>query len=305
MNDMELDKILTQGKREAGRFFKPAAARLNADNIARERHMPQFPRARLKAAFAAVCVLAAAGACACLVFGTGAGSKALYTDGSLSEQTVSIGENKEYRLNTVPVSMPGGRDSGLMTVLWEARKSGGERLAYYSLFEQSDVAYPAMTIAFPGSEYDMLLISSGDSGEGSLGYRVVGFDGETLHDWWAQDGVPEGKVTLEGGVAVERCKANYASAVRVTYIVPVQIKGIGAIVLPIDSLSVSIGERILLIGFGPENVSVSEQSGLLSKEQQEQNGTPGVLLKALGAGSETLRIGPQGSAQTLSVDIEE
>ncbi len=301
MSDMNLEKILSQGRTEAARFFgRPAAALSGERTIARGRHIALRPRIRLKAALGAACVFAAAVICTCLV--TTSAGKTQQAAAGTAEQTVAISEDKEYRVDSIPVGNPNGRDSGLMMVLWE--NSGDKRMAYYSLFKQSDVAFPAMTIAFPGSDYDMLLISSGDSGKGSIGYRVVGFDGGALHDWWAQDHVPRGSVTLEGGIAVER-RASAGEAAqdgRVTYIVPVQIKSYGGVVLPIDVLHIRIGEHILLVG--GDSLEVSGGNALLSEERQ-QNGVAGVLFKALGAGSETLRVGPQGTAQTLSVNIAE
>jgi hypothetical protein len=304
VNDAELDRKLKTGREEARRFFDGQVdVRKNEEAIiGRERRLSARPRAWVRTCLAGAGVVAAAAVCAALILGSqSAGQTAQPTASALAEQTVYLSEDKAYRMNYIPVEMPddGG---GLMTVLWEMG-GGDERMAYYSLFETGDTLYPALTIPFPGSDYDMLLIASGDSEMDSLGYRLIGYSGDALKTWWSQDSVPGGLVTLNDGVAVEQ-RADGSEAT-VTYIVPIQSPVPGAIALPVDTLRMSVGERLLLIGGGEETLDAASQSGLLGAEAQEENGVPAVLLKALRAGKDVVNVGPKENAKTLSVDIGE
>lgn len=302
MNDAELDRKLKTGKDQARRFFDGRfGAGLSADAVlGRGSRLSVRSRAWSRACLAGVCVAAAAVVCAVFALASGKHGAVVAppANTALPEQTVCLSDDKEYRMNTIPVDMPddGG---GLMTVLRETDSDA--RIAYYSLFETGDTVYPALILAFPESETDMLLISAGDSARRSLGYRLIGFQGEILTTWWAQDGVPSGLLSMADGVAVEyRDDGNEAF---VTYIVPVQISSPGSLTLPVQTLRMAVGERILLIG--AEGAQAASESGLLAAEEQPQaSGIPAVMLRALRAGRDTVSVGSRGNARTLSVDIE-
>jgi hypothetical protein len=115
VNEAELDRKLKQGKEEAGHFFA-AAAVLRENRAAASRVSRLRPRTRLRMAgafaLAALIVAAALFAVGALRSGTG------YTaDGSAKDQTVCLGEDRQYRVSSIPVNMPD--DAGLITVLWE------------------------------------------------------------------------------------------------------------------------------------------------------------------------------------------
>lgn len=308
MNDAELDRKLKTASGQARRFFD---GWLNAPErapavISRQRRQYFRPHARMRACAAGLCIVAAAAVCAVLILSPGTHGTTVTdrpADAATTAQTVYLSEEKAYRVNTVPVDMPDD-GAGLITVLWEMRSGGKGDMAYYSLFEACDTAYPAMTIPFSGTDYDMLLIASGDSQHDSLGYRLIGCSGDALSTWWSQDGVPGGLVTISDGVAVERRGTGDETAV--TYIVPIQMLSPGYIVLPVESLRMSVGERILLVGAGGDGISATTQSGLLAAEEQPQeSGVPAVLMRALSAGKAVVSVGPKEEARTLTVEIGE
>ena len=303
MNDAELDGKLKKGAGQARRFFNGRFdVHESADTvIGRSGRLSLRARAWRKTCLAGACVMAAAAVCAAVVFaldGRGTGAVPQQTD-ALSEQTVCLSDDKEYRMNYIPVDMQSD-GGGLMTVLRET--GGGDApVAYYSLFEACDTVYPALILPFPESDYDMLLIASGDSRLHNLGYRLVGYSDDMLTTWWTEDGVPDGLLSVYDGVAVEHRTTGNATCV--TYIVPVQTAGPGRIALPVETLSMAVGERILLIGAG--NVDASSESGLLAAEEQEESGVAAVLLKALWPGKDVVSVGSKEDARTISVDIGE
>ncbi len=303
MNDAELDKLLKQGKEEAGGFFEGRFDARACETVALSRARRfRRPRTWLTGA----CAVAAAAVCAAVVLTAGGRpaqqSQASATAAPIAEQTVYLSDDAAYRMSYIPVDMP-DKDTGMMTVLYEMGGDTSE-MAYYSLFETCDTAYPALTIVFPGSDYDMLLIASGDSAAGSLGYRLVGYRDDALSTWYSQDKVPHGHVTMTNGVAVERRTQDEGETV--TYIVPVQLSAPGSIALPVDALHLFVGERILLIGANAAHVAAADGGNLLDAEEQpQQSGLSAVLLKAVRAGKGVVSVGQQENIRTIDVDIEE
>lgn len=297
MNDAELDRTLKQGREQARRFFD------GRNEVCREAispHVRRSSRAWWKTCLAGAGMMAVAAVCAVAVMALCGPLKetSQHTNAGFNEQTVYLNEDKAYRMNTVPVNMS-DKDTGLITVLWEM--GDDEQMAYYSLFEACDIAYPALTIPFPEANYDMLLIASGDSKAGELGYRLIGYGGDALTTLWSQDRLPGGLVTLDNGVAVER--RTTGDDATVTYIVPIQMTTLGCVALPVDTLHMCVGERILLVG--AEGVNTTTRNGLLNTEEQQDSGVPAVLLKALRAGTDVVSVGSAERAQTLYVDIAE
>ena len=301
---MGLDNKLKIGRQQARHFFDGQFdIRKNKEAIISRERRHLKPRAWWKTCLAGAGVVAAAAVCAVIIMAAGNTPEqtAQQTDAGLAEQTVYLNEDMAYRMNAIPVDMPDA-DAGLITVLWEM---GGadEPMAYYSLFEACDTIYPALTIPFPESDYDMLLIASGDSEQGSLGYRLIGYSGNALTTWWSEDRVPGGRVTLSDGVAVERRTQGSGDDIAVTYIVPIQSTAPGSIALPVDTLRMCVGEQILLIG--AHGADTTTRSGLLGAQEHEVHGVSAVLLQALRAGTDVVSVGPVEDASTLSVDIGE
>ena len=298
MNDAELDKKLKTGRDEAEHFFAAAAMLRGRRPVAACRPVVR-PHARLRA-FGAFALAALVVAAALFAMGALRSDWADTADTDANAQMVYLGADKQYRVSSIPVNMPD--DAGLMMVLWEMHE-GSDEMAYYSLFETCDVAYPAQTLSYPGSGHAILLLASADSEAGSLGYRLVGYSGDALTDWWVEDDVQDGSVTLQGGVVVERRLQPSGKVQTVTYIVPVQVSSPGAVELPVDTLHMNVGERILLIGTG--EMELITDSGLLkAQEQPTGTGMSAVLMRATSSGSDVLHLGEDEDAQTLSVEIE-
>ena len=208
MNERELDRMLAQGRKEAGGFFngfKPAPKQLAAGAAGRGRRAWR-PRAMRRVAAAAAC-MAAAIACTLFLLSPPAGRTlpgALAQADSAPAQTVALGDDKEYRMNYIPTGAQDGAVPGIMTVLWELSGDGNQQVAYSSVFEYCDTVYPAMIIPFSGADYDMLLIASGDSAHGSIGYRLVGYRADAIQTWWSRDDLLGGAISVQDGVAVEK-----------------------------------------------------------------------------------------------------
>jgi len=88
----------------------------------------------------------------------------------------------------------------------------------------------------------------------------------------------------------------------VTYIVPVQIAA-GALALPVNSLRLGVGEQLLLIGSGADEVMAQSQNGLMSRLDSERYGGSAVMFMAVGAGEDVLRVGGEQSENRLAVSI--
>ncbi len=302
MNDAELDKKLKTGRGQARTFFGGKFDIRKSKGAIGWRDRSRFRRIGWKPCLAGAVMVVTAAVCAVMILNTSYPSKTpAYSSADFGEQTIYLNEDKAYHMNAVPVNMPDDH-TGLMTMLWEIQ-GGDEQMAYYSLFEACDTVYPALTIPFPESEYDMVLIASGDSKQNSLGYRLVGYNGDSLTTWWSEDRVPEGSVTLSNGVVVKRHTRENEDRETVTYIIPVQNVSSGRIVMPVGNLHICVGENILLIG--ADGVDATIQSGLLDAEKHEASGVSAVLLKALGTGRDMVSVGTDEDAKTLSVDIGE
>jgi hypothetical protein len=89
----------------------------------------------------------------------------------------------------------------------------------------------------------------------------------------------------------------------VTYIVPVQTSQPGQTELPVESLHMNVGERLLLVG--TTGLNFTTESGKLKKQEQPaKTGLTAVLMRATEAGSDVLHVGADDTDRTLSVDIE-
>lgn len=308
MNERELDRLLIQGKKEAGDFFssfKPAHTQLAAEAVGKSRRTWRLQAARRMAA-AAVCVAAAVLAFVLLTWPPHDGRMqpgALAQADGAPAQTVALGADKEYRMNHIPTTVQDGAVPGIMTVLWELSGNGSQQMAYSSVFEYCDTVYPAMIIPFSGADYDMLLIASGDSAQGSIGYRLVGYRANTIQTWWSRDGLPGGDISVQDGVAVEKAADNMQrSGARVTYIVPIQTAP-GALALPVSRLKLGVGEQLLLIGSSADDVDAESLGGLMNRLDSEPYGGSAAMFTAVDAGEDVLRIGGEQGGSSLAVSI--
>lgn len=319
MNERELDSLLTQGKKEAGDFFSsfmPAPTQLAAEAVSKNRRSWR-PQAVRRMALAAACV-AAVLAFALLAWllphaeyaRPGAQPSALAQADdtpvdNVPTETVALGEDKEFRMNYIPTTVRDGMVPGIMTVLWEISGNGSQQMAYSSVFEYCDTVYPAMIIPFSGADYDMLLIASGDSAHGRIGYRLVGYRTNAIQTWWSRDGLPGGDISVQDGVAVEKAADDsQQSGLRVTYIVPIQTTS-GALVLPVSRLRLGVGERLLLIGSSTDDVDAESLGGLMSREDSEPYGEAAEMFTAVGTGEDVLQISDGHAGNSLTVSIVE
>ena len=318
MNERELDRLLTQGKKEAGDFFSsfmPVHTQLAAEAVSKSRRTWR-PRAVRRLALAAACV-AAVLALALLAWPphpeyTQPGDKPsalVQADDAPADnvpaETVALGEGKEFRMNYIPTTGRDGAVPGIMTVLWELSGNGSQQMAYSSVFEYCDTVYPAMIIPFSDANYDMLLIASGDSAHGRIGYRLVGYQANAIQTWWSRDGLPGGDISVQDGVAVEKAADDtQQSGLRVTYIVPIQNTS-GALVLPVSRLRLGLGERLLLIGSSADDVDAESIGGLMSRVDSEPYGEAAAMFTAVNTGEDMLQISDGQAGNSLTVSIAE
>ena len=317
MNERELDRLMTQGKKEAGDFFSsfmPMHTQLAAEAVSKSRRTWR-PRAVRRMALVAACV-ASVLAFALLAWPphaeyaqTGAQPSAFVQADdapvdSVPAETVALGEDKEFRMNHIPTTVQDGEIRGIMTVLWELSGNGSQQMAYSSVFEYCDTVYPAMIIPFSGAHYDMLLIASGDSAHGRIGYRLVGYRANAIQTWWSRDGLPDGDISVQDGVAVEKAADDtQQSGSHVTYIVPIQNTS-GALVLPVDRLRLGVGERLLLIGSSADDVDAESTGGLMNRVDSEPYGQA-AMFTAVNTGEDVLHISGGLGDNSLTVSIVE
>ena len=106
MNDAELDGKLKKGAGQARRFFDGRLTYMEVRTPLSDgaEGCPCGPARGGKPALRGACVMAAAAVCAAVVFaldGRGTGAVPQQTD-ALSEQTVCLSDDKEYRMNYIP-----------------------------------------------------------------------------------------------------------------------------------------------------------------------------------------------------------
>jgi hypothetical protein len=104
-------------------------------------------------------------------------------------------------------------------------------------------------------------------------------------------------------VAVEKAADNtQRSGARVTYIVPIQTTP-GALALPVSRLKLGVGEQLLLVGSGADDVDAESLGGLMNRMDSEPYGEAAAMFTAVNAGEDVLRIGSEQAGNTLEVSI--
>ncbi len=305
MNDNELDRLLAIGKTESKRFFTGLQTwhRRMADEAA----APKPRRGlRMRTVLLAAGVLAAAAA----VLVLNISPATLRPQEKLSHQTVALDDSsREYEISFVPVDTPRQADPGFMMMLWQIEGNGSSQMVYSGLFTECDKLYPVATMNLPGTSRSMLLVASGDSERDYLHYRLLSLEDDLAFIWRSQDYVPSGTVEVRDGVLVEQRSRqsgldNTLPERVVTYIVPYGASPTGGIVLPVDTLHLHVGERILLTGGGNgELPAVKSVGGLLSALEAD---SPLPVFQASDLGNDTISVtNTKGETAQLNVQIEE
>lgn len=296
MDNMDLEKILQKGKTESDAFFSridhaqarnALKQRISHNTIRKEK--PVWPRA-LKFGFSAAIVLLIAAVSLAVILETSQGSKSLESV-ALSSQPVSLDDGGNYFLNYFPVTPPGRSEPGIMSVLWQLNNKSSD-IAYSTLFEKCDEAYPASDVVFPDKNRKLVLIYSGDNDEHFIDYRLIGYSGGSVNVWWSQDFVNGGTLDVKNGVVVER-REDGLSPAEVSYIVPYDVKSNGELLLPVESLQIRVGEMVMLVGSGLKTLEVSSENGLFEQTEQTGDiygGTEALAYRAKQAGSDVLRL---------------
>jgi hypothetical protein len=271
MDDGDLEKRLINGKIESDCFFSQTDYRMLRDSVLARTVLRHAGKARplwpfaLKAVFVAASLLIMV-VVITLVIGAPDSSDSNQAK-ALSEQKLLLDGGKGALLSYFPVETPDDSKSSLMSVIWDLNSRRSEML-YSTVFKECNETYPASSITFPDNGPMLVLIFSGSSQDGFIDYRIIGYDNDSIVEWWSQDFVPDGKLKVKDGLVIEERNKFYGSGqcdAAVTYIIPYDIQITGGIVLSVQDLQLKIGEQILLIGVSPRPLSVTSESGLIKK----------------------------------------
>lgn len=177
------------------------------------------------------------------------------------QQSVTLSDSKSTHLvDFFPLQRPSLKDPCLLAVMWEVNPDGNYRMVYSSLLEDSDKPYLVSTIDFPGADNRLVLISSNDSEQKYLHYRLIGYGNDTIKTFWAQDYVPHGQLRIKDGLLIEERSLNSAVKNPVgnikasktetvnTYIVPYEVGDSGELHLPTDHIQLKVDDQLLFIG---------------------------------------------------------
>jgi hypothetical protein len=327
MNDRELEELLNKGKKESEGFFShmdvSSARKVVLRNVAlpsgekqkffrqKVRKAKAVPVAAKLCALAACLVLVAVGILG--IINTNAHVKNT-ADIPITQQSVTLDDaGKNYLVSFFPVNQPNFQEPSLMSVLWKMENSGVSHMVYSSLFEMCDESYPVSIIGFPGTTGKMLLLSSGDSQNKYLHYRLVGLVDGDATTLWSQDYVPDGRLGIQDGVVVEQREpvpvkdAGKMPRPQISYIIPYKADAWGKLYLPVESLQLYIGDQILLVGEDAgKSLKTSTQKDLLKKveaKDKDAKETGMQVYEAAEAGADTLALSRAGSDRYLSVNI--
>lgn len=313
MNGNDLEKKLIKGRNESGLFFSKTDMRslrnrthARTEQRSSKKTRPLLPFA-VKAALVAASLLIVAGVFSALAFGT-SGINGGSRSEALSQQEVYLGKEKGALLSYFSVKAPNDTKPSLMSVLWDQGSSDTETL-YSTVFKECNVTYPASSITFPDNGRSLVLIFTGSSQEGFIDYRLIGYDNDSITEWWSQDFVPSGKLSVKDGVVMEERKEpfdSYQYDFAVTYIIPYVIQTPGSIVLPVQDLQLRLGQQILFVGGSSDPLTASSQNGLIEKVQREDNQARQTVLgyKATGKGSDVLLLsGENITGSSLNLNI--
>jgi hypothetical protein len=311
MKKEDIENLLAEGRDESSCFFSRVdykTAReevfLRAARKSAKKPKPVWPFA-LKALLAAASVLIAAGVFAVLVF-SASGSDNASAAKPLSQQELHLDRGKGALLSYFPVETPNENRSGLMSVLWDTSSVRSDIL-YSTVFKECNVTYPASSLEFPDTGRSLALIFSGSSIGGFIDYRIIGYDNDSIIEWWYRDYVTGGRLSVKDGVVREEKGAPDDGRFEpyVTYIIPYDIQVSGDIVLPVRELELKTGEQILLVGVSAHPITVSSQSGLIKKVEPE-GGQSISEYQATAKGSDVLLLkGENITGSSLNINITE
>ncbi len=280
MNDNELDDKLKQGKKQAGGFF--ALSRMDglrkslihgltrpSKNKSRKRKPPGLLLASI-AACATVFV------CIAMFNWPFAGQNLDFRDNppasaaarelepvksgdAVLEQSLPLGSG-EHSVSFHELTSPRTDEPSLLSVLWEDRDGAFEMMGS-DVFEKSDTPYPASIIAYPGNTMSkLILLSSGSSSDSYIHYRLIEYRTGSLKTLWAQDYVPHGKLGVLDGVVIEQ-RSQDSNGLAVSYIIPYIVES-GCVNLPVETLSVYVGDTILFIGEDSSPLNANPLNGI-------------------------------------------
>jgi len=171
----------------------------------------------------------------------------------ITQQAITLDDNKPKQLiNFFSINNPDLNGQSLMAVLWGVNPDGNYKAIYSSLFEDSDLPHPVSILNFPGTQNRLAIISSGDSLEKFLHYRLIGYRDHAINIFIEENYVPHGKLSIKEGMLVEQRTAGDMShssgGMVVTYIIPYMVDTTGELILSTDHVQLNVGEQLLLIG---------------------------------------------------------
>lgn len=205
-------------------------------------------------------------------------------------QTVTLDERRPSQLvNFVPVTNPAHTGQCLLAVLWGLNPQGQYQVIYSSMFNDSVLPHPVSTLDFPGTPYRMALLSSEDSEQKYLHYRLIGYADQNINTIFAADYVPGGKLDLEEGKMVEEREDG-----SVTHIIPYQIDDKGDLILSADKIQLQLGEKLLLIGFDLSNQInfIAREEAIRKIDEENEADKPKARFAASNVGEDYIRLTP-------------
>jgi len=284
MDDRELEKILKAAKEECNSFFsgwkfepyrKIVHLRTSKEGACTQKESRKTFRWTVLGKTAGVVAFV----CLLVLFSFALGARLFDTQDPVSDyatsvnrQVVNFSSNEPaYLLEFYRLQKPNYSSEDLMAVVWKLTGHGNYKMMYSSLLESSDEPYPASEIDFPGGDNRLIIISSGNSSNQYMHYRLLGYSNGSIKALWSQDFVRDGHLGIKKGTLIEQRKTEGAFS-RITYIIPYYIDESGEPLLPLSSVQMKVGEQLVLVSNDDEkHAEVVSEKNLVKKA--EESGT--------------------------------
>jgi hypothetical protein len=236
----------------------------------------------------------------------------------VSQQKISLNNIKEQWLHFFKINKPGKVQDNLLAVIWETGGNGEYEMAYSSLFENSSKPGPVGIVSFNNNQPPIMIISTKNVDKHYIHYRIIGYLDTGITALMEQNYVTGGEIEVIDGVIKETRLVPGAYLNKelsgglykmVTYYIAYQSNELGDILTPVDSLRISKGDYIAIMGKDNTPVEASNTNLITDLDINNEVYDQKLYVKFFEAespGHEDIHIKPVkagGQSKTIAVEV--